>query len=405
MGQQERSAATLFVLLLPSIVIASALFAPRFMAYLPGILGAAGACFLLWQKKPVTVWANGYTIGGIIIALAAASCLWAYQQDFAVERTGKMALTLLPGLLLPGVMVTLSHEYPRREVFLRWFGGALAAAAALICLEYFLDMPLYAYLHSDFRSPDGFFYVYNRASVILCLLFIGYAGMWIYSLKPKGKADVVLFAAACGAMLCLFAVSKSQTAQLAVLCGLLTLLLFPVRARAAWVLLAIALAGGIAGMPFIVLALQGFADSIQPGSLFFEASIPHRLEVWRFVTQEIFKHPLTGQGIEVTRHLTTESMQAFVKADSILHPHNAALQIWVEFGAVGAAIFSGMAVYMVRGIRRLPTQAARITLAMSIAFLSVLMTGYGLWQGWLIGTALVISAMGVAVMHYTREDR
>jgi O-antigen ligase len=62
------------------------------------------------------------------------------------------------------------------------------------------------------------------------------------------------------------------------------------------------------------------------------------------------------------------------------HPHNAALQLWVETGAVGVAAGLTLLGLGAIAIRRMDRQAQAIALAATAALLVVAMLSYGLWQ-------------------------
>jgi exopolysaccharide production protein ExoQ len=66
------------------------------------------------------------------------------------------------------------------------------------------------------------------------------------------------------------------------------------------------------------------------------------------------------------------------------HPHNAALQIWVELGAVGAALAFLVFAFLLRSIARLDAGAAAPRLALVAGAGMVALVGHGAWQGWWI---------------------
>jgi O-antigen ligase len=74
------------------------------------------------------------------------------------------------------------------------------------------------------------------------------------------------------------------------------------------------------------------------------------------------------------------------------HPHNAALQIWVELGFIGAALAAAVLACVLRGLYDLPLAklAPRLTLLTGGA--AIALVGHGAWQGWwaaALGAALV----------------
>jgi O-antigen ligase len=82
-----------------------------------------------------------------------------------------------------------------------------------------------------------------------------------------------------------------------------------------------------------------------------------------------------------------------------LHPHNAALQVWLELGVPGAALFALLAAIVWRALARVgwpPLFGAAAGASLTIAFLCCFAT-YGIWQEWWLGT-LSFSLFLVLVM-------
>jgi O-antigen ligase len=64
------------------------------------------------------------------------------------------------------------------------------------------------------------------------------------------------------------------------------------------------------------------------------------------------------------------------------HPHNAALQVWVELGAIGAALAIAVVVLLLRRIAKLPGEMLAVSLALLSAVAAVSLVGHGAWQAW-----------------------
>ena len=78
-----------------------------------------------------------------------------------------------------------------------------------------------------------------------------------------------------------------------------------------------------------------------------------------------------------------------------LHPHNAPLQLWLELGAVGVVIFIGLLGLLIWRWQRdfakgngLPLIAGVLT-----AIFVVYNISFGLWQGWLIFSLILLFAI------------
>src|SRR5436190_23671517 len=74
-----------------------------------------------------------------------------------------------------------------------------------------------------------------------------------------------------------------------------------------------------------------------------QAFANNRLEIWDFVSRYALRHPLHGFGIEATRAVEAfDSQQIYQKKATILHPHNFAIQMWIEFGLIGGLLAAAM---------------------------------------------------------------
>jgi O-antigen ligase len=125
-----------------------------------------------------------------------------------------------------------------------------------------------------------------------------------------------------------------------------------------------------------------------------------RLDIWRFVSAEILQNPLRGWGLDASRSWPN---------DIPLHPHDAALQLWLELGVAGAALaalfwawmFSRIGV-MVEGDRNMAAAAA----ATATAYLTIGALSFGVWQEWWLAVgaiAIVVCNLVSASRHYDHD--
>ena len=99
--------------------------------------------------------------------------------------------------------------------------------------------------------------------------------------------------------------------------------------HAVWGLLGLTVVYFALAPVFINLIFPTPPPLMQAGSGIVKASWFARAGIWRFVSGEVLSHPLIGWGMDASRMWPNLIP---------LHPHNAALQVWLELGAVGAAI-------------------------------------------------------------------
>jgi O-antigen ligase len=74
-------------------------------------------------------------------------------------------------------------------------------------------------------------------------------------------------------------------------------------------------------------------------------SIVYRLHIWDFTTDRIIEKPVLGWGAGASKRIGTDAEGVMVDPNFgeigepiPIHPHNAVLQVWLEFGLVGAVI-------------------------------------------------------------------
>jgi O-antigen ligase len=123
-----------------------------------------------------------------------------------------------------------------------------------------------------------------------------------------------------------------------------------------------------------------------------------RLEMTHYVVQRIAEQPLFGWGLDASRTFQAPMTVDGVTSTAVmLHPHNIALQIWLELGGVGAALAAlavlalGVQIGVAKRDDRVGGAAAAASLA---AFFCLGFFSFGLWQEWY--GALGFAAAGLA---------
>ena len=119
------------------------------------------------------------------------------------------------------------------------------------------------------------------------------------------------------------------------------------------------------------------------------------LEIWRFTATKALERPVFGHGFDAARVIGRDANQItiwnpdrsgrnYVDKGLPLHPHNAALQVWLELGLVGAVIvIIGVTLTLVWVRRRTVSALSRAMAAAGLtAFLAIELLAYGIWQSW-----------------------
>lgn len=149
--------------------------------------------------------------------------------------------------------------------------------------------------------------------------------------------------------------------------------------------------------PLIVLELSraGLLTAVRDQ---LPASWAVRTDIWSFTADRIAERPFFGQGLDASRTFGLSIP---------LHPHDAALQLWLELGLVGALIaaafwllLTGRIARQARAYRR----SAAVTAACTTSYFTVGALSFGVWQEWWLAAGAVVAAACVAYAKVHAED-
>jgi O-antigen ligase len=371
---------------------------PRALSFVPALiltLGISGY-FLSTRKRPLlSITPMIYT--ACISALCVISVLWAAYPEEAWARGWKIALVVMGnGVLLSYI---LARPIERLRFFPLIFLTSFIVALALLANELFWDgffMKMYQSLSGqvvDFKYSD-----LNRGIVaaVLCTpAAIALAGFTITDALKRRAVYAGIFLLL--GIICLLTFCQSCHLALAVM-GFF-FFFFPVKREWAWLTLAMLLSALIFAAPFLVQFLFNALPPLIKDVPWFQYSYAlQRLEIWDYVSRFAMKNPMTGYGVEVTRMVQFDTKQIYQPGNMILHPHNFAVQVWVEFGVLGATCASLFLLYLLDAIRKQPELIARMSLASLMGCLAVGSTGYGIWQAWWLGTFILVAGYCMIVM-------
>lgn len=158
---------------------------------------------------------------------------------------------------------------------------------------------------------------------------------------------------------------------------------------------------------FISYIYENFAQSMQDFPVLARAYAGHRLEIWDYVSRYALQEPLHGYGIEMTRAtLDFDSQRQFLDENNVLHPHNFAIQIWVEFGLIGILTATGLMYAFFTTIEKnFSIAQQKIILPTLMATLVPAAVAYGLWQGQWIGLMFHITAVTLITATLVHEEK
>lgn len=317
---------------------------------------------------------------------AVGSMVWSpYRPDELGEATA-VKLVVQAVLYAAFVCAVRRAAADKRALALRLLAWGMAALGAMLTFEAVSAAAAYSAVRDligDPIRPDLAIKNVAQAGFVLTLLappaVIAAARDRQAWLALPMAAGIVSAAVAFGYDALLIALGASLAAGLAVH-------FWP---KAAPRILAGVAAAFFLGAPFLVWAARanGWYAAL-------EANVPlswsMRMGYWRHAADWISDHPFRGWGLDASRMFSPGIN---------LHPHDSALQIWLELGLIGA---TGAAVFyaaMLSGLAR-PRRDAGVAAAAAaaIAYLTFSAFSFGVWQEWWLGLGALATAVSLAVM-------
>ncbi len=349
---------------------------PRGMAALASVAGLCAACLLLSTKRKrlsAALSLAAMLLGGLLF-WGAISALWSVAPLRSLAVAARLAGLFAAGLALAAAAGCIAA--PRRLTFFLVAGMALGI---VIVLSELATGGALSSLFSDrlFRATR-----LNQGSMTFAILLPPATVALALLGNPVLAA---LLAAATAATICGLAGTAAKAALLA---GLpVSLLFYRLRGRLAN-LAALITVVAIITAPLTLARLERLPGLGEKADTF-KVSAGHRLLIWSFAGDRIAEHPLLGWGLDSSRAIPGG-------ADPIrpgeswmpLHPHNAALQLWLELGVMGPALFALLIALAWQALAR--ASWPRLFAAAAAGSLTIGLVGcfatYGIWQEWWLGT-------------------
>lgn len=361
----------------------SAVLAPNALGVLLIVGGIGG---LIAWRLPARGWLWGF---GAFLAYVLLSLLWAIDAAEGFDGWVRISFGALFGLAMAGNAASLD-ETDRARVA-GWLVFGTAAAIALLFAQ-LASQQIFGFndsFASRWHGPDtNLWALFNRPVGILAIT-LPLGALAAYRIYGTIAAIVLL---ATG-VFCVVNFN-SMGAELAVAAGAGAAIFAGLFVRRGAAILTVALAAGILAAPFIASAPQ-FDALAQRRDV--SVSIYHRAAIWSFAAERILEKPAFGWGMHASRTMPEGKIQFAPGAELLpLHPHNAALQIWLELGLIGA--IAAAAAMLALGRRIKGDRATRAALAGTLlAAFAVGSVGYGIWQGWWMGALWILIALGAVL--------
>jgi O-antigen ligase len=381
-------------------VVAAVFVLTPLLAYLgplgyPALLALAGVLLMPFWVRRRPPWPTVVMLAALAV-WAVGSLGWspARPRGFAAyaDIEGNTALKLVLQLALYSAFAAaaarLSSAAARRALLLLSWG--LIALALVIVLEAFSGAAAYQFLKRTFEDPirpDLALRNVGQGTIALALL----AWAVIPGLQARARwapyvlAGVTVLAAGIFGQL-----SPAAALPAGGLVALLVLRAGPWGARVAGVLAAAA----VMLMPSAVLLAEqsGWIEAVKES---LPRSWEARLVIWPHAAGLVADRPWLGWGLDASRHFGLAIP---------LHPHNGPLQVWLELGAVGAALFALFWFWVfnaIAGAARHDRVGAAACAGAATAYFTIGALSFGVWQEWWLALG-VLTGAACLVMLTTR---
>ncbi len=379
------------------------LIAPLGLAPLLAVVGLSCLGLLLWERRAPHIWGPLWALFAVLVLWAALSALWAVDPGGSLLRAARLLAESLFGLLLLDAVRSLIPA--QRLAVLKALTVGVGLALVLVAVDLVTQGGLFDLIHGQQRMPTST----NRGATTLAIL-LPLAAWTLYRLGGGARGALAAGGFIGLAVGLLFGL-ESDSGKLAALLGALVFL--GLLALKRWDRLSAGLAraglalaaGALIAMPLAALTLPPINQlQVWTGA---KPSGVHRLIVYRFAADRLTERPVLGWGLDAARALPGGKAKVPLLINPAtglthevevvpLHPHNGALQLWLELGLPGLLLGLGLLGCMAAALRGINGEGRAVVLAVLTAALVPLSLSYGLWQSWWV--ACLWLAAGLAAL-------
>lgn len=314
-------------------------------------VAALGVLFFAWRQGMLGVLRNtdkwlGLLVAGYVAVQIAASV---GMPEFGTAMTSVAKLSGIVVMALVWIpLQSLLDADERQWVFIAlllsvllttaWILFDIGTGGLLSALAFNQDTQSAA--NQGRLSLYGFFWYKSASSFLAVAVLV----LGIYIQKRAGALPALALVALCA--LAAFQIG-SRTAAFGVILALAAGALYHLLGRYRLRLLIVTM--GFAFLLPVWISASGISPSDISGGLSKKVSAAHsivyRLHIWDFTTDRIFERPILGWGAGASKRIGTDA-EGIVFDPNFgeigepipIHPHNAVLQVWLEFGLAGAIV-------------------------------------------------------------------
>lgn len=372
----------------PTLIVLSALFALA-------ATGLEGRFRSLWQDI-VSALISPVGLASLAFFLwCAISISWSEFKLVSLRSFGEFWIPIAATLVLG---LTLVQRLTPRMFML------LAAVFVLSCLDIAIELATHRALRAmaEARADS---YIFNRP-VLTLLMMTPPLVVWLLGSVRRGW----LYALGLSVLLGFTALRSESDAAvlgLAIVCLAFPLAWYLPRLTCVLAALAFVIAMGVS--PLIgPIAKQMITPSMH--KMIESSHSKERVALWSSFGSAVRKDPILGGGFGVSPKMAETTVASKVprrerRMLAIGHPHNAALQIWVELGAVGAVLALAVIFLTLRAVARHPHSVRSASLALIAGAAPVSLVGHGAWQGWWAASLGAAMIWTLAAARFQTETR
>ena len=357
-------------------------FAPHALSLIAGIAGATAlAALAAAGRLGALARTPAFLAVAALLAWMLLSGFWALVPANVYSTALGLAPLMLAGLSLAAVPAEFDAAAAARIG--RAVVLAFILAALVLAIELVTAGALFRFLLELRGRPPGWFPAIASRGTVLMVLLAWPAALAMWRLGWRQPAAALPVAALAVAALGDHASSKVAAVAAIVVFAAVWRFGRPAALGLAGLFAALVLAAPL--LPFGPLAPDlhaGWLGDIRYSGL-------HRLHIWRFTAERILEHPAIGWGLDAARSIPGGAAE-IARGGTLmsLHPHNAPLQVWLELGAVGAALAAALLFAVGRAVAAMELDpVGRAVAAAALAAVMVFeVLSYGVWQTWWVGT-------------------
>ncbi|NDE89713.1 MAG: O-antigen ligase family protein [Alphaproteobacteria bacterium] len=347
-----------------------------------------------WTDIIKTIDKQSFILLACAVGYTCLTALWSPNDSAGHTAFGLLYLCICCAI----IFLTLPFIKPHTlDVLIKLFVTSWIIGLGLLCVECFFNHPI----HRWYNQMDSNIAVYENVTKRMAGLFA--LSIWPFALwlKTKGKNVLSILSVLAFTSISIFLTNRSSLLGMVVGSGVLFFALYQA-VLARW---ALTLLIGL-GLFFIV-PVSTVLPLVSPeitGQLFDSALA--RIKVWTVTSKHILEKPFFGHGIDASTGLQSDAPNSlgagfFEPGVNVVshHPHNIFLQLWLDFGMVGAILWGTLLLFLTYRMYKAHEIAQPYMIAAAFCSLMMLNTTFSLLQAWWLSGHIATAVM-LALMSY-----